>query len=129
MDKLEGYMEQYGEFTKITTMNLDDRTRRVPAEKHYWVCQLINAKKEKYKILKEKKKIKDKFINEEIDKGIVSLTKKTLDSLEIKEEILAINDKLQELEFVIEYLENVHKHVTFIGNDIRNMILLEQMEQ
>ena len=129
MGKLEKYMEQYDEFTKITTLNLDERAKRVPAEKHFWTCALIQSKKERYRLLAEKKRIKDRFIHEEIEKGVVALTKKSLEGLEIKEEILAVNDKIQEMDFLIEYLENVHKHVTFIGNDIRNIILIEQLQQ
>lgn len=129
MDIYEKYKQQYAEFVKIDHMNMGDKAKRVPAEKHFWACQIIERKKERFRLLRKKKELKDNFIREELEKGPVAVSKKTLEGLEIRDDIIKINDQLQNLDLLIEFLEMIHKHVTFIGNDIRNMILIDQMEQ
>lgn len=128
MTKFEEYVQEYMEFTKINDLNLEQRVMRVPAEKHCWVERLILAKKEKYKLLLTKKKTKETLTKKMIEGGIVNLSKQTLDSLENTETMEEINERLQELEHLIEFLELTVKNITFIGNDIKNILELKRMQ-
>ena len=58
MELLEQYQKQYIEFCNIDDFNLEQRAKKVPAEKHFWVSRLIEAKIKKGQLLKQKKQLK-----------------------------------------------------------------------
>ena len=128
MDLIKRYDEQYREFTNIDEMNLESRCKRVPAEKHFWANKLIEAKREKFALLKQKKKLKDKVIKGIMSDSPVVLDKKTLDNIDNTPELEDINEKIQEQEFLVDYLELLMKNVSFIAQDIKNIIELKKIE-
>lgn len=128
MSLYEDYKKQYVEFSKINDMNLEERTMRIPAEKHYWVDRLIDAKRLKFKLLKERKLLKDANIKKAIAEGVVSLSKQTLDKLENTKDIEDIDEKIQEQELLIEYLDLIVKHITYIAHDIKNILTIKEMQ-
>lgn len=128
MELIKKYDEQYKEFTDIDDFNIESRAKRVPAEKHFWANKLIDSKIEKYSLLKQKKKLKDKVIREIMSDSPVALDKKTLDKIDDTHELEDINEKIQEQEFLIEYLELLMKNVSFIAQDIKNIIMIKQLE-
>jgi hypothetical protein len=125
----EELRQQYREFANIDDFNISQRVMRVPAEKHFWVERLIDAKKAKYKLLKEKKGIKDSIVQDLVSKNVTALTKQSLDKIEIHEAMEDINDRIHENEMLVEYLEHVVKAITFIGNDIKNILELRRMQE
>lgn len=128
MSLYDEYRQQYTEFTKINDMNLEQRTMRVPAEKHFWVERLIEAKRLKFKLLKERKQQKDANIKKAINEGVVNLSKQTLDKLENTKEIEELDEKIQDQELLIEYLEQVVRHITYIAQDIKNILTIKEMQ-
>jgi hypothetical protein len=128
MELIDRYRAQYSEFTNIDEMNLEQRAKRVPAEKHFWADKLIESKREKYALLKQKKKLKDKVIKGIMNDSPVALDKKTLDKIDDTPELEEINEKIQEQEFLIEFLELLMKNVSFIAQDIKNIIELKKIE-
>jgi hypothetical protein len=128
MSLYDDYRQQYTEFTKINDMNLEQRTMRVPAEKHYWVERLIDAKRLKFKLLKERKQLKDSNIKKAIAEGVVNLSKQTLDKLENTKEMEELDEKIQDQDLLIEYLDHVVKGITFIAQDIKNILTIKEMQ-
>lgn len=128
LELINRYKDQYEEFTKIDDFNLESRARRVPAEKHFWSARLIDAKIEKYILLKQKKKIKDDVIKKILKESPVTLDKKTLDTIDSSYEMEEINDKIEMQVFLIEFLETLMKNVQFIAQDIKNMVDLKKIE-
>jgi len=128
MSLYDDYRKQYTQFTSINDMNLEERIMRVPAEKHFWVERLIEAKRLKFKLLKERKVQKDANIKKAIQEGVVNLTKQTLDKLDNTEEIEIIDEKIQDNDLLVEYLEHVVKHITYIAQDIKNILTIKEMQ-
>ena len=128
MEHLEKYNQRYLAFAKFTPINFEDIVNSVPEEKHYWITELSKKEHERQNLLKAKKKIKDALIQDVIDNGIVSLNKQTLDNLEYDVKLDNVKTKLEIVEEVIIYLERIIKNVTFIGQDIKNIINLKQLE-
>lgn len=128
MELLKQYKEQYEEFTKIDDFNLEQRAKRVPAEKHFWVARLIDAKIEREKLFKSKKKLKNTIIKKMMEDSPVKLDKKLLDKIDDTDHFEDINDKIKDNEILIEYLELVVKSVSFIAQDIKNIISLKELE-
>ena len=129
MELLKKYQEQYKEFANITDMNIEARLMRVPAEKHFWVSRMVEAKAAKHKLVIQKNKLKRALIDKMVNDGVVSITKKTLDDIEKSEKFEELNEKLGDLEILIEYLDNVVKCITFIGQDMKNILTLKGMNE
>jgi hypothetical protein len=126
---IKKYQTQYEEFAKITDFNLEDVTRRVPSEKHFWVCRLIDAKIEKDKLYKLKASTKHILQKRIMEESPVALNKQVLDDLDKTPSLEAINQKIKEQEYLIEYLEKLVSQITFIGNDIKNILELRKLQE
>ena len=125
---IKKYQAQYEEFAKITDFNLEDVTRRVPAEKHFWVCRLIDAKIEKDKLYRSKASTKHTLQKRIMEESPVALNKQVLDDLDKTPSLEAINQKIKEQEYLIEYLTKIVDIITYISQDIKNIILIKQLE-
>ena len=126
---IKKYQTQYEEFAKITDFNLEDVTRRVPSEKHFWVCRLIDAKIEKDKLYKLKASTKHILQKRIMEESPVALNKQVLDDLDKTPSLENINQKIKEQEYLIEYLEKLVSQITFIGNDIKNILELRKLQE
>jgi hypothetical protein len=128
MTKTEEYQQEIVEFLKLNDFNMAERLKSVPAVKHSWIFRLNLAKKEKDKLLKAKKKIKDALIENRIATGVVNLSKTTLDGIENDAKLEDINERISELEFLIEYLNNVVNMILWIHQDIKNILDHKRIE-
>jgi hypothetical protein len=128
-ETIKKYQQQYEEFCKIDDFTLEDRTKRVPAEKHFWVCRLIDAKIEKDKLYRSKASTKNILQKKIMEESPVVLNKQVLDDLDKTPSLENINQKIKEQEYLIEYLEKLVSQITFIGNDIKNILELKKLEE
>jgi hypothetical protein len=128
-ETIKKYQQQYEEFCKIDDFTLEDRTKRVPAEKHFWVCRLIDAKIEKDKLYRAKASTKSMLQKKIMEESPVVLNKQVLDDLDKTPSLENINQKIKEQEYLIEYLEKLVSQITFIGNDIKNILELKKLEE
>lgn len=128
MNILEKYQQQYEEFTKIDDFNIYEKSKKVPNEKHFWICRLIESEKEKYSLIKQKKRIKDNVIKKILRESPVTLDKKTLDKIDNSNEMEEINEKLIEIEFLIKYLDLIVKSITYIDQSFKNIINIKTLE-
>jgi len=127
--ELSDYMKHYEEFCKIDDFNLEHRTKQVPAEKHFWVARLVETKIQKEKLKRQHRKLRKEVVDKLTQTSPVILSKKTLDDLDTHPSLSQIVEQMDDLDLVIGYLENVVKCVSFIGNDIKNIIEIKNLEQ
>ena len=104
-------------------------TKRVPAEKHFWVCRLIDAKIEKDKLYKLKASTKHTLQKKLEEEAPVKLNKQVLDDLDKTPSLENINQKIKEIEYLVEYLDRVVSLITFISQDIKNIIELKKLQE
>lgn len=128
-ETIKKYQQQYEEFCKIDDFTLEDRTKRVPAEKHFWVCRLIDAKIERDKLYRVKASTKNALQRKIMEESPVNLNKQVLDDLDKTPTLENINQKIKEQEYLIEYLEKLVSQITFIGNDIKNILELKKLQE
>jgi hypothetical protein len=129
MELLKKYQTQYQEFCNIDDFNLEDRTKRVPAEKHFWVCRLIDAKIELDALNKNKNNLKTNLQQKIMKESPVVLNKQVMNEVDNAPSIETINQKIKEQMFLIEYLEKLVNQITFIGNDIKNIIAIKNLQE
>ena len=131
MELIRKYQEQYSEFCKIDDFNLEERAKRVPAEKHFWVARLIEAKIEKGSLVKQRSRaIRHQTERISESNSLVKLNAKELEK-QLKESptIESIDEKIKEQDFLIEYLDLLVRQVTFIAQDIKNIVEIRKLEE
>jgi hypothetical protein len=52
-----------------------------------------------------------------------------MDDLDKSPSLETITQKIKEQEFLIEYLEKLVSNITFISQDIKNIIMLKQLQE
>jgi hypothetical protein len=117
------------EFAKIDDFNLDERAKRVPAEKHFWVCRLIDAKIEREKLSNIKNKIRTAVETEVRGKSPVMLNQQISKDVENSDSMSTINQRIKDNNLMIEYLERLVSAVNFIAQDIKNIIDIKRQQE
>lgn len=130
MELIKRYQEQYTEFCKIDDFNLEERAKRVPAEKHFWVCRLIDAKIERGRLQKQRNTLNGTLSQKIRETSPVALNEREFNNAVNNSPTLeTLNEKINENAMMIEYLELLVKQVTFIAQDIKNIIMVKQLEE
>lgn len=126
-DKFLKYKEAIEKDLKIDQFNIHNKVNDIPSLKHYWVAKLIEAKIE-IKQLEKKKKDLIKKVNESAEVGL-KLSTASMNSVIAKSPVIAeINEQVEELELIIEYLEKAEKIFNSTTYDLKNAIELMKME-
>lgn len=131
---------QFEEFNRIQTdiaqqlkyddMNINDFALALPSYKHYWVARLIEYKLELKKLTKKKAELLE-ILSKKYDSNTdIQLSKNTIiKMLNSNETVTKLNDRLDELDIIIEYLEKVEKIYSQATFDLKNTIELQKLEQ
>jgi len=129
MELIKRYQEQYNEFAKIDDFNLEERAKRVPAEKHFWVCRLIDAKIEKERLIKQKDTLRHQLMDKVVAESPVKLNKQILGDMDKAPSLEVLNQKIREHEFLLEYLERLVNQITYIAQDIKNISEIKKLQE
>lgn len=126
-EKFIAYKEGIEKDLKIDQFNIHNKVNDIPSLKHYWVAKLIESKIE-LKNLQKKKNQLIKKVNESAEVGI-HFSAQTAKTLMSKSPIISeINEEIEEMELIIEYLEKAEKIFSSTTYDIKNAIELMKME-
>jgi hypothetical protein len=126
-DKFLKYKEAIEKDLKIDQFNIHNKVNDIPSLKHYWVAKLIESKIE-VKQLEKKKKELIKKVNESAEVGL-KLSAASMNNVIAKSPVIAeINEQIEELELIIEYLEKAEKIFNSTTYDLKNAIELMKME-
>jgi|LauGreDrversion4_2_1035121.scaffolds.fasta_scaffold00254_33 tRNA(Ser,Leu) C12 N-acetylase TAN1 len=130
MELLDRYIKEIESDLVLDEMNLRDMQLRLPVRKHFWVGRLIKHKVELNKYQKQKEDLKKALVNKVITDAPVQLSKVTAEKrLDEFTEVIELNKKIKELEYVIELLEKVEKNFNSMTYDIKNVIEILKLEQ
>ena len=103
---------------------------RLPSKKHFWVARLIKHKIEINNYKKQKEELKRILVEKVVvDSPVVvskALAERKVDDLA---EMNTLNNKIKELEYVIELLEKVEKNFNSMTYDIKNIVEILKLEQ
>lgn len=127
-EKFINYKEAIEKDLKIDQFNIHNKINEIPSLKHYWVAKLIESKIE-LKQLQRKKSELIKKVQSSADVGIKISAQSAKEMLSKSPVIAEINDEIEELELIIEYLEKAEKIFSSTTFDLKNAIELMKMEQ
>lgn len=130
MEQIDKIKQEIQEDLKLDRISLLEKQLILPAIKHKWVSRLIEYKKTKNSLNKKRKNLKEEamktFLNQKLPD---SLPKASIDKkIESSEVFQKINDELEEVELVIDYLEKVETICRSMTYDIKNAVELEKLE-
>ena len=130
MDLLKKYIDEIGQDLVLDDFNLKEAQMRLPARKHFWVARLMDAKRNRNILISKKKKLKKEVVVKVIADTPVRITQSAAETAAEKHEsLVVINDKITELDSVIEYLEKVEKIFSNMHWEIKNIVDINKMEQ
>jgi hypothetical protein len=130
VETLKRYIDEVNKDLVIDDFNIKDSQMKLPSRKHFWVARLMDAKVNKNKLLAKKRQHKKELVTRIISESPVKITAQTAEAAaENTADVEVINEKLKELDFIIEYLEKVEKIFSSMHWEIKNIIQINQMEQ
>jgi hypothetical protein len=126
---LEEYIKELEQDLRIDELNLKDYQLRLPALKHKWSGRLIRLKSLLNSSKKQKDSLKTDIMSEINATSPVKLTQPVISSnAEKHSKIREINEKIQEIELLIELLEKAEKILSSATFDVRNIIEIMKLE-
>lgn len=127
-EKFISYKESIEKDLKIDQFNIHNKVNEIPSLKHFWVAKLIESKIELKKLQKKKNELLKK-VRESQQIGL-KLSVSSLKEMEEKSPVLSeINEQIEEMELIVEYLEKTEKVFSSTTYDLKNAIELMKMEQ
>jgi hypothetical protein len=122
---MQRYSRELHEDLKIDELSIKDKSMMVPIIKHKWVSIQMNHKSQ----LKKLEFAKKKHIKEYVASAPVALSKNALEQAALNDpKLAAIQEKIEELELVVEYLEKIEKAISSLTFDCKNVIDLQKLE-
>ena len=113
---------------KIDRMNMDEKSLQIPSIKHYWIAELYRTKIQIQKLEKAKKERMKQVQANQVSE--IGLSKSSIMAQVNNDElIIKINEKLEELKIIVEYLEDAKYVLGRATDDIKNRIELEKVER
>ena len=129
MQLLTKYQEEAEEDAKIDFTLIQDKQMMLPSIKHKWVARLIRSKHE-LKSLERKRKRDIEDIAEQLkSKSKVSVSDPSANAVARKHHsIIKLDDRIEELELIVMYLEKLEKLFSSMTWDYKNVVELIKME-
>lgn len=130
MDIFQKFQQEIKEDLQIDQINLMDRQLRAPALKHKWIARLMEQKRNKNRLEKRKKELKESVLKQLESGGIPTGVPKASikEKVEASDTIKKINEEIEDVDLLIEYLEKVEKVFSSITYDIRNITEITKLE-
>lgn len=130
MEFFDKIKKEIQEDLKLDRISLLEKQLILPAIKHKWVSRLIEQKRTKNFLQKKKKMLKEEVLKTLADKDIpVNIPKASLDKkVESSDTIKKIDQEIEEVDLIIDYLEKVESICRSMTFDIKNAVELEKLE-
>lgn len=130
MEFFDKIKKEIQEDLKLDRISLLEKQLTLPAIKHKWVSRLIEQKRTKNFLQKKKKMLKEEVLKTLADKDIpVNIPKASLDKkVESSDTIKKIDQEIEEVSLIIDYLEKVESICRSMTFDIKNAVELEKLE-
>ena len=128
-ENFERLVQDIDKDLKIDRMNMDEKTLQIPSIKHYWIAELYRSKIQIQTLEKKKKDLFKSFA--ESDRIMeIGLSKDAIQrQFNATKKVQEINEKLEELKIIVEYLEDAKYVLGRATDDIKNRIELEKVER
>lgn len=122
---MQRYNRELMEDLKIDELSIKDKSMMVPIIKHKWVSIQMQHKLQLKKLTDAKKRLVKDLIN----RTPVVLSKQAIEQAQTNDpKLVAIQEKIDELEIVVEFLEKIERAISSLTFDCKNVIDLQKLE-
>ena len=130
---MSSIIDQYNEELKthliIDELNIKDVQLGLPGKKHLWVGRLIRHKQEVNELKTKKHKLIQLLTKQIQEQSNVRLSVPAAEKVAWNmDPVKEINNRISDLELVIEFLEKVEKIFNGMSFDIKNIIEIQKLE-
>tara|TARA_A100001391_G_scaffold38184_1_gene21048 strand:+ start:33 stop:428 length:396 start_codon:yes stop_codon:yes gene_type:complete len=126
---IDQYKKEIETELQVDEFNIKDVSMKTPGRKHFWVCKLIqhkknllNLKAQRYNLKKELVKLIQKESPVKVTLPVAEKTAYT------HEKMVELQQQIDDQELIIEFLEKTEKTFTSLSFDIKNIIEIMKME-
>ena len=126
---IERYSKEIEVELHIDEFNIKEMSLKTPARKHYWVCRLIQHKKALLNLKAERYSLREDIVQAIQRESPVKVTRPiAVKSSYQHEKMVDLQNRIDEQELIVDYLEKVERTFTSLGFDIKNIIEIMKME-
>lgn len=126
---LEEYIKELESDLKIDELVLKEYQLKLPGIKHKWAGRLIRHKMEINDLRRKKETLKKDLINKIQEQSPVKLALPVIErTAEKHSELVDYDNKIKELELVVELLEKSEKTLSSASYDLKNLIDIIKLE-
>jgi len=126
---LEDYIKELENDLKIDELNLKDYQLRLPGIKHKWAGRCIRHKLELIEVKREKDSLRKTLADKLQEQSPVKLAAPVAErTAEKHAEVIKFDDKIKQLELIIELLEKAEKTLSSTSFDIKNLVDIIKLE-
>ena len=130
MKIIDQYKNEIESELHVDEFNLKDVSMKTPGRKHYWVCKLIQHKKNLLNLKSDRYELKKEIIKLIHQESPIKVTAPVAEKTAYQhEKMIEMQQKIDEQELIIEFLEKTEKNYTSLSFDIKNIIEIMKMEQ
>jgi len=124
-DVLSKFQTALEQDLKMNELDIKEKAMLAPTIKHKWVTQTTKYKVALIKLEAAKKqKLKSKTVN-----SPVALSKAARDEILYNDsDIISINESIDKVKLILEYLEKAEKLTSSLSYDYKNVIDLQKLE-
>jgi len=126
---LEDYIKELETDLKISELELKDYQLRLPGIKHKWAGRCIRHKMEVNELRKKRDFLKKSLVDKLMEQSPVKLNTPVAErTVEKHSEIVDIDDKIKQLDLIVELLEKSEKTLSSTSYDLKNIIDIIKLE-
>jgi hypothetical protein len=126
---IDQYKKDIEKELQVDEFNIKDVSMKSPGRKHFWVCKLIQHKKNLLNLKAERYNLKKELVRLIQKESPVKLTLPVAEKTAYThEKMIELQHKIDDQELVIEFLEKTEKTYTSLSFDIKNIIEIMKME-
>jgi len=126
---LEEYIKELESDLKIDELVLKEYQLKLPGIKHKWAGRLIRHKMEINDLRRKKESLKKDLINKIQEQSPVKLALPVIErTAEKHSELVDYDNKIKELELIVELLEKSEKTLSSASYDLKNLIDIIKLE-
>jgi len=129
MEILEQYIIELEKDVRVDQFNVRDCQMKLPAFKHKWVGRLMRHKHEVVKLKQKKHQIKKVVASKIQESSTYKVSKPVADkAADNHESIIDIQNTIEELAIIIEFLEKAERILSSMTFDIKNIVEIMKLE-
>jgi hypothetical protein len=126
---LEDYIKELESDLKISELELKDYQLRLPGIKHKWAGRCIRHKLELNDLRKKRDVLKRSLVEKIQEQSPVKLNLPVAErTVEKHSELIEIDDRMKQLELIVELLEKSEKTLSSASYDLKNIIDIIKLE-